>query len=362
MVKNNFKFNQVSLIVKTLRNYERVAAKIIEEKFPETEVLANPLNYSGLVLVKSKTEAEKLAVEIKTKVPEAEKVLPVKEYTNANLDSIVKSALKFSSLIAKTDSFAVKTVRRGKHNFTSIEVNIKVGAALKEATGCKVDLDNPEKVVFIEILGSHAYLGVVDGKEFPKKKMKGKFEVRPYFRKVAIVQMPYLGGIEVAKQMGIRIGREVQTFEVGELIIAPIGKVKAEEMNVFLKGIFKGIESRYNIQTKTYAHKPYKTEVYIQNLYELVRERSNEPIIVFEPEGKPINKIAEKLAELTIKNKRVNLLLGSREGIPSGIFRFADLVIDLCPGITIATDLAAASALTALAYAVHEKISKDNKN
>ena len=357
-MKGSFKLNEASVIVKTLRNYEKVVAKLIEENFPETKVLACPLNYSGLVLVKTNLDAERLAEKIKVKVPEAEKVFPIKEYVNANLDSIVKSAVKLAPFLEKAYSFAVRTVRRGRHDFTSIDVNVKVGAMLKDATGCKVDLDNPEKVVFVEILGPHSYLGVVDGKEFPKKKSGEKFEVRPYFRKVAVVQMPYLGGLEVAEEMGMRIGREAQTFEVGELVVAFIGGVKAKEVNAFLKGVFEGIESRYRIQTRTYAHKPHRTEVYVQNLYELVRERSSEPIIVFEPEGKPVNKVAEKLAELTIKNERVNFLIGSREGIPSGIFRFANLIVDLCPGVTIATDLAAASALTALAYALHEKLSK----
>ncbi len=37
-------------------------------------------------------------------------------------------------------------------------------------------------------------------------------------------------------------------------------------------------------------------------------------------------------------------------------FRFADLVVDLCPGVTISTDLAAASALIAVATVVEEKL------
>ncbi|MEM1515611.1 MAG: SPOUT family RNA methylase [Candidatus Bathyarchaeia archaeon] len=130
--------------------------------------------------------------------------------------------------------------------------------------------------------------------------------------------MPYLDGLEVSHEMGVRIGREVQTFEVGELVIAPIGAVRADELNAFLKGVFEGIESRYHIQVNSYAHKPHKTEVYVQNLYELVRE----PIIVFEPEGEPFNLISEELANLVIDNKRTNFLIGSSEGIPLGVFRF----------------------------------------
>jgi len=301
--------------------------------------------------------SEELAKEIKVKVPEAERALPVRFYAPAEIEPIVDAARRVADDLREAKSFAVNTVRRGSHGFTSIDVNVKVGAILKDLSGCPVNLDFPDKVVFVEILGPHAYIGVVDGREFQKKMTPRKFQVREYFKKVSLVQMPYLGGLDVSREMGIRIGREAQTFEVGELIIAPVGIVRADELNAFLKGVFDGVESRYQVQLKTYAHKPHKTEVFVQNLYELVRERSDEPIIVFEPEGEPISSISLDLAEIVLKNSRANFLVGSREGIPHGIFRFAKLVIDLCPGVTIATDLAAASALTALAFALHQKLS-----
>jgi tRNA acetyltransferase TAN1 len=354
-------FSKFSVIVKTLKDYEGVVAEILKENFPGIDILAKPLNFSGLILVGGNVPAEDLAREIKSKIPEVERVLPVKMYVPAEMNSIIEAAKKMVSELSGAGSFAVNTVRRGRHDFTSIDVNVRVGAIIKEGANIPVNLDFPDKVVFVEIVGPHAYMGIVDGSEYPKKIKPGKFQVRGYFKKVSVVQMPYLGDLKASHEMGIRIGREVQTFEVGELIIAPIGAVKANELNAFIKGIFEGIESRYQIQTKSYPHKPHKTQVYIQNLYELVRERAKEPIIVFEPEGEPINKVSEKLANLVIENERTNFLIGSREGIPLGVYRFANLVIDLCPGVTIATDLAAASALTALAFAIHQKLSSQTE-
>jgi len=359
MSSNKLDFSGVSIIIKTLRGYENVVAQILKETFPEIDALARPLNFSGLVLARGNVSAEDLAKEIKLRVPEVERVLPVKCYVLADVDAIADAAKRVVDELASARSFAVSTVRRGRHSFTSIDVNVRVGAVIKEGSGLPVNLDFPDKVVFVEIIGPHAYLGVVDGGEFPKKMRPGKFQVREYFRKVSVVQMPYLGGLEVSHEMGVRIGRETQTFEAGELVIAPIGSVRANELAAFLKGVFEGIESRYQIQAKSYAHKPHKTEVYVQNLYELVRERAKEPIIVFEPEGEPISSVSDKLADLVIENRRTNFLIGSREGIPLGIFRFANLVVDLCPGVTIATDLAAASALMALAFAVHKKLNKN---
>jgi len=49
----------------------------------------------------------------------------------------------------------------------------------------------------------------------------------------------------------------------------------------------------------------------------------------------------------------VSFLFGSREGIPKGIYRLADLVIDLAPAITLPTEVAAPAALTAIYTALN---------
>ena len=61
---------------------------------------------------------------------------------------------------------------------------------------------------------------------------------------------------------------------------------------------------------------------------------------------------------MVIKGKRTNFLIGSREGIPTGIYRFANLVVDLCPGVTIATDSAISSAMIALSFSLQENLDR----
>lgn len=87
--------------------------------------------------------------------------------------------------------------------------------------------------------------------------------------------------------------------------------------------------------------------VVVQDLYQLVRARRGEPIIVFEPEGVELSKTTQRLAELYSSARRINLLFGAREGIPKGVYRAADLVIDLAPAMTLPTELAAPTALLA---------------
>ncbi len=308
-------------MVKTPLGMERVAASRIRELDDSVEVNVKPDGYSGIVLVKGDYG---LASKIKSEVLEAEKVMVADEVVEASIESVVSAAVRVAKeKLVGAASFAVRTTRRGKHDFTSVDVNVKTGAAVKSQLEIPVDLENPDKVLFIEIIGNMALVGVMDGAEFYRKNVPGKHPVLPYLRKATVVQIPYLGPPDATREMGVRVGREVQTFEVGELVVAFIGSVDARSLYLFLDGVFEGIRSRLEIQQRTYARKPHKVPVYVQDLYQLVRDRMNEPIVVFEPEGEPIPSVAEKLASFFVeKTKRVNLLIGSREGVPSGIFRF----------------------------------------
>ena len=338
---------------------EDIAASRIEEVIQQSQVIPKPYGFMGLVAIKTELDKKEVAKLIEDEVLEADRVIVIEECVQANLDEIAETAAKIArKKITSEDTFAVRTVRRGKHDFTSVDVNIKAGAAVKEATGALVDLKYPSKIVRIEILKNLALIAIEDGEKELKKIRPGKIPVINFLRKIAIVQMPYLGPLDAVRTIGVRVGREVQTFEVKELVIAPIKAVKAEEIKVFIEGIFEGIESRYEIQQKTYGRKVWKVPVYIQDLHQLVRERMRrEPIIVLEPEGEPLPKVKEKLLKILLgKNDRINVLIGAREGIPLGIYRFANLVVDVCPGITISTDYAAASALIAFSTIIEENL------
>jgi len=190
----------------------------------------------------------------------------------------------------------------------------------------------------------------------------GKYPLYKVFRRFAVVQMPYLGPLDACRTMGVRIGREVQNFEVRELVVAPIGVIDALQLKMFLDGVFEGIESRYEVQRKSYGRDVHKVKVYVQDLYQLVRDRRNETIIVFEPEGEHISKVVDKLYKLISESKgRINLLFGSREGIPQGVYRFADLVLDIAPGVTLSTEYAAAAALIAIGTVLHDKLVEGEK-
>jgi tRNA acetyltransferase TAN1 len=349
------------ILVKTVLGMERVAASYISELDPEAKVEAAPKGFKGLVLVKPSRDKYEVAREIEQRVPEAEKVEVIEGCAPADPKAIAEVAAKLApKFIASDESFAVRTVRRGKHNFTSIDVNVVVGDAVRKATGASVNLRFPDKVVAVEIIADRAFIAFYPGSKEWKKMRPGKYPLYKLFRRISIVQMPYLGPLDACRNMGVRIGREVQNFEVGELIIAPIGLVDALQLKTFLDGVFEGIESRYNVQVKSYGREVHRVPVYVQDLYQLVRSRARrEVIVVFEPEGDPVSRRADELYKLIKSGRRLNMLFGSREGIPEGVYRFADLVLDVAPGITLSTEYAAAAALIAVASVVHDKLARD---
>ncbi len=350
-----------TILVKTVLGMERTAASYIKEIDPGARVEPAPLGFRGLVLVHPSIDKRELARLIEERVPEAEKVIVAEACAEANPDAIARAAAELArGSIGPDETFAVRTVRRGRHSFTSIDVNVVAGDAVRKATGASVNLSNPDKVVVVEIIGGDAYIAIIPGSKIWRKMKPGKYPLYKLFRRLSVVQMPYLGPLDACYHLGLRVGREVQNFEVGELVIAPIGLVDAVQLKRFIDGVIEGIESRYEIQRRSYARRVHRVPVRLQDLYQLVRSRAGrEPIIVFEPEGEYVTKVADELYRIIRSSRRVSLLFGSREGIPEGVYRFADLVLDIAPGITLSTEYAAAAGLTALATVLHDRLASE---
>ncbi|MEM1873496.1 MAG: SPOUT family RNA methylase [Acidilobaceae archaeon] len=351
----------VDIILTTSLDLERVAASYVSEVLPGAVVVASPLGFKGLVVVCRAGSKAEAAEAIRKSVPEVEKVFVVEKEVDADLESIAGAVAELSrSFLKPGESFAVRTVRRGSHSFTSIDVNVAAGAAVKEATGAEVDLEEPDKVFFVNIIGGRAYLSVLKGSEFYKKTGRGKKPLYKFFWRLSLAHEPYLGPLDAAKLMGARVGRAVQSFEVGELVVAPVGAVDAEPLAYFISGVLEGVESRFEVQKRSYGRQVRRVSVRVQDMHQFVRSRVGEPLVIFEPEGEPFSRVSGELAELLLRafrsGRRVNLMVGARSGVPTGLFRFADYVVDLAPGIVLSTELAASSALTAIASAIHEKL------
>lgn len=339
---------------------EKVVASHVRDLDPGAEVLPSPSGYQGIVLVSKAADPQRLLGEILSQVVEVESAHLVEASCRADLEEIVRCALSLADRVKPTESFAVRTERRGRHSFTSLDVNVAVGAALKERTGAAVNLENPDKVLYVQILQDTAYLYLASGSELRRKMGPGKYPVYRVFRRLTVAHEPYLGPPDAAYTMGTRVGREVQVFEVGKLYVTPVGPVEAEPLYNFLRGLFEGARSRYELQRKSYGREVHRTRILLQDMYQFVRSRMGAPLIIFEPEGEPVSRIGSELADFILRSirsgKEVALMVGAREGVPTGLFRYADYVVDLAPGVVISTEYALSSALIAIATILHERL------
>jgi len=347
---------KMKFLVKTQRGMEAIAGNYIKESLIDANIWISPMGYSGLVLVETTDERAKEKI---LEIPEVERVLEVLYEVPAKIEEIIKTAEGVAKHISENETFAVKTKRRGTHDFSSTDVNMALGAKIKELTNADVNLSFPDKIIYVEIIGDKAYISV-GGKEEWKKFTPKKPDARKLFKKVSIVQMPYWGDYKACRNFGEKIGRAAQAFEIKELIIAPKEKIDGYELMHFLEGIKIGQESRYQIQREAYPWKIEKVPVSVWDLYQVIRDkrRNKRLLIITDPKGQTVSEVKEKLGKDLFYAREVVVFIGSREGIPRGLFRFADYVIDLAPYMTFATEHGIPAVLIALWNVFEEEFRK----
>ncbi|ENN96742.1 THUMP domain protein [Methanocaldococcus villosus KIN24-T80] len=348
----------MKFIIKTERGLENIVVNHLKDLVENFNYITSPDGYQGIVIVEAEEDIRDKILQI----PEVDSVLKVDYEVETDFEKIVNMAEKIKEHINENETFAVETKKRGKQDFNSVDVNIVLGAKLKDLTNAEVNLTNPDKVIYVEVFKHKTYICIGKKDEYKGKKYtKEKINARTLFKKISIVQLPYLEDIKACRKFGEAIGRSAQAFEVKELIIAPKDKVDAYELMEFIKGVKIGQISRYEIQKKAYPFEIKKVPVYVHDLYQTVRDkrRNNRLLIITDPKGEEIIKIKDKLKEDLKKKKEIVVFCGSREGIPKGVFRFADYIIDLSPHMTFATEHAIPAALIALWTVFRESFDDD---
>ncbi|MDX1674465.1 MAG: THUMP domain-containing protein, partial [Longimicrobiales bacterium] len=81
---------------------------------------------------------------------------PVEAVTPAVLDDIVAAGDLFVERV-RGRTFAIRARRAGEHDFSSQDIQVRLGSRLLEASS-GVDLDDPEVEVFVEVRNERAYL------------------------------------------------------------------------------------------------------------------------------------------------------------------------------------------------------------
>ncbi len=105
------------------------------------------------------TRAPSKVVKRLAQVPGVVSVSPAVKIA-ADRDAIHSSAVKVAQkALPSGGSFAVRTIRVGKHPFTSQDINKEIGTAvLEEVPGTSVNLNSPDRKIHIEIRGKNAYI------------------------------------------------------------------------------------------------------------------------------------------------------------------------------------------------------------
>ncbi|NKB70462.1 MAG: hypothetical protein GKR89_25615 [Candidatus Latescibacteria bacterium] len=299
----------------------------------------------GIVLVE---DAPTEALALLEKIPEIQTILPVDVECPADLDAMVAAGLEVArEKLSGDQSFAVRCTRRGAQAYSSVDVEVALGAVVNEELGCHVDLTIPDQTLYVEIIQRRAFICAFQGQVEQRKSFAGDIG-RRVADHTSIIQLPYLYHSDVSTSMGHRIGRAAQAFGVKELIIGLEEMVGATDLMRFIEGLTKGRKTRYDKAKNIKEGRLKRVPIHVTDLYQLVRQRAEEPMIITSALGQPLDQAAPTIREL-YKKKRVNIFIGSRQGIPKGVSRYADAVVNLFPGQTYATENGIPAALVGMA-------------
>jgi tRNA(Ser,Leu) C12 N-acetylase TAN1 len=114
--------------------------------------------FGGVLLLETSMEPDRTArilMEFPTSL--IQMLIPVDKVVNAEMGEIRDAILQLAGRDPK--KFAVKCVRRGRAISSSKDVEVSIGSALKQQ-GHVVDLDNPELIARIDLIGERAAISV----------------------------------------------------------------------------------------------------------------------------------------------------------------------------------------------------------
>lgn len=214
----------------------------------------------GKILISVKGNAEKVA-EVVSRVFGVASCMPSIK-TKASLPKIIEVGKRLAKeVLSIGETFAVRARRIGAHPFTSKEVEEKIGAEiLKELSdrNVKVNLTNPNKIIYVEVRGDYAYVSdrVIKGPNgLPLESQgrvlmlfsgglnsaiaswllmkRGSLPILTYFDL-------YLESAEVFKEEAIRIARFLREFVSApdyRLFIVPLRGISHEFLSNYPEGL-----------------------------------------------------------------------------------------------------------------------------
>ena len=149
------------LLVTCQSGFEVEAKRELEEMLGEGTVRMT--YFRGLLSVNTKHEDALLRLREKD-TSYISRAIPIQKTVNADMESIKK----FFENTKIEGTFAARCKRRGSHDFSSKDVEIEVGNVIT-GEGSRVDLDNPETILWIDIIQEKAHLSILQKDDIIKK-------------------------------------------------------------------------------------------------------------------------------------------------------------------------------------------------
>ena len=149
-------------LVTVSAGFEVEAKREIQRLVPYADVCS--LFFKGNLLVECPSSEDLVSAVKKNETKYIGRVFPVEKSVkiSKNKESLMRvydEILRLDKL-RKGETFVVRCRRRGRHNFTSQDVERELGALIEKTSGAVVDLKNPLKVVTVQIFQDQAFLGV----------------------------------------------------------------------------------------------------------------------------------------------------------------------------------------------------------
>jgi tRNA acetyltransferase TAN1 len=163
--------NGFNLLATTSRGNERAMINeilfMLKEELGDNEAQAAKTKIRGLIVAKTTLDPcnviEKFRGIIKERPYEfryALRILPIEKVVPTDLDEIKKASAELAKKIGENETFRVTIEKR----FTTLHSNDLIEAAVGEIKN-KANLENPDKIVLIEVLGALTGLALLNPKD-----------------------------------------------------------------------------------------------------------------------------------------------------------------------------------------------------
>lgn len=139
--------------VRVRKQFENFLIRDIKNAMKFYGIDATIKKIDGRIIIEAKKYAEEILKEIGGIYS-----FSIVTIIGINLNEIREKVLEYSSYIKKGETFALRVRKIGKHEYSSMDVAKIVGDDIRKKRDAKVDLENPDKEIFIEIREKNTFI------------------------------------------------------------------------------------------------------------------------------------------------------------------------------------------------------------